>query len=93
MGIYIDYMEIECFEFLVDRVRRAYLVDRAVDLEAVVVNNYYQVVQLMETCEHGCFPYLSFFDFTVAQKGIYAVISVIQFSAESHACCCGNSLA
>ena len=92
MGINVDYMEVECFEFLINRIRGAYLVDRSVDLQAVVVNDNHKVVQLVEAGKHGCFPDLSFFDLSVSQERIYAVILIVQLSAQSHAGSCGDAL-
>jgi len=85
-------VEIKALELLVDRVRRADLVDRSVDLQVVVVHNHAEVIQLAETCEHGSLPDLSLLDLAVAAKCIHTVILLFHLPCQSHAARCGKSL-
>ena len=85
-------MEIECFEFLVDRVRRAYLIHRSVDLQSVVIHDHNEVIQFAESGKHGSFPYLSFLNLSISEQCIHTVIVPGKFGGQCHADCCGNSL-
>ena len=69
-----DSVKSKCAELLVDRVRAANLIQRAVDLEVVVVHNQAEVVQFFVGREHRSLPHLALFDFAVAQHGIHAII-------------------
>ena len=48
MRVHVDHMEIEGFKLFVNGLRGADLVNRSVDLQAVVVHNHHQVVQLVK---------------------------------------------
>ena len=85
-------MEIECLELLIDRIRRAYLVDRSIDLQIIVIYHNTEVVQLTEACEHGCLPYLAFLDLTVTQQCVYTEITILHLCTQCHTYCCGNAL-
>ena len=92
MGIHVDYMEIKGFKFLINRIRRADLINRSVNLQVVVIYHNTKIVQLAEACEHSCLPYLSLFQFSVTQQGVYSEILLVHLCAKCHACCRGNSL-
>ena len=77
-------MEIECFKLLIDGIRRADFADRAVDLQVVVVNDHAQVVQFVESCEHGSFPDLAFFDLTVSEECIHSPCLVRKLCGKRH---------
>ena len=66
MCIYVDYMEVKCFKFLINGIRRADICYWSVDLQTVIVHNDYQVVQLSVSRKHGSLPYLSLLDLAVA---------------------------
>ena len=63
-------MEIEGFKFLINGIRGAYIVDCPVNLKAVVVYDYDQIIQLMVSGQHGSLPYLAFLNLSVTQQGI-----------------------
>ena len=86
------YVKPERAELLVNRFRTADLFDRAVDLQAVVVHDQAQVIQLLMACEHRGLPNLTFFDLAVAEHGIHAVILAVELSGERDPAGSGNAL-
>ena len=85
-------MEVKCFKLLVDRIRGVYILDPSIDLESVIVHDYYQIVQVSVSCEHGSLPDLSFLDLAVTEKRVHTVGSLIQLSGNSHTYCRGDAL-
>ena len=66
-------MEIECFEFLIDRVWGAYVLNFTIDLKTIVINDHYKIVQFPCSCKHCSFPYLTLLDLAVSKKCVYTI--------------------
>ena len=81
---YIYYMEIECFEFLIDRVWGAYVLNFTIDLKTIVINDHYKIVQFSEACKHSSFPNLTFLNLAIAQNGIDTIVCTGQFCCLCH---------
>ena len=92
MSVNGDYMEIEGFKLLVDRIRVVDLRDVAVNLKIVVVYDDAEVGQLLRAGEQSGFQYLSFLQLTIAEESVNTVILLVHLSCQSHTARCGNAL-
>ena len=92
MGIHMDDMKVEGFELFVYGVGGADLVNRAVDLQPVIVHDDAQVIQFTESRQHGGLPYLAFLNLAVSQKGVDPEILTVHFRAQGHAHSGGDPL-
>ena len=72
MTIHFDDMPLESSEFFWDWQWRQDLSNITIDLQAVEVDKSSQVIELVVTSEHRCFPHLPFFQLTITQDGIHA---------------------
>ena len=66
------------------RISRVNFINGTVNLKSVVVNKCGEIIKMVVTCKHSCFPNLTFFNFSVAENCVYSVILFVYFSAESH---------
>ena len=78
-------MELERGELIGDGHRGVDLLDGAVDLQAVVVNNEHKVVELVVAGEHRGLPHLTLFDLAVAQQDVRAISVAPVLGGKCHA--------
>ena len=85
MSVNAENIPSESTEFVLKRSRTDYLGCRAVDLQAVFIDNGTQIVAVIMGGSHGCFPDLAFFRLTVADQAVDAVGISVQFIGQAHA--------
>ena len=90
---YINNVEFERFELLVNWFWCVDLIKRAIKLQVIVVNNKRKVIKLVVTSKHGSLPDLTFFNLAVAQECVDAVVLVELLAGQRHANSGGNALA
>ena len=85
-------MPAECCKLFRNRFWRANFRKLSINLQAIIVYDCQQVVQMIMRCKHRCFPDLTFFNFAIAQNGINLISSVVQLASQSHTTGNGNAL-
>ena len=90
---YINDVEFERLELLVNWLWCVDLIKRAIKLQIIVVNNKRKVIKLVVASEHGSLPDLALFNLAVAQECIDAVVLVELLAGQRHANSGGNALA
>ena len=89
----LDDMEPERAELVGDGHRGVDLLDGPVDLQAVVVDDDAEVVEVMVAGEHGRLPDLPLLDLAIAEKGVDAPRPAERLGGEGHAHGGGHALA
>ena len=87
-----NHVEIKRLEFFVYRVCGAYLINRAVNLQIVIVHDHHQIIQLPVTCKHGRLPDLAFLQLPVSKKRVYAVRRTVHLCRQGHPDRCRDPL-
>ena len=87
-----DHIISECQGFGFDIAQAHHFVVGTVDLQAVVVQDHGQVVQLVVCGGHAGFPDQAFLAFTVADHGIDTALASDMLRAKRHADCDRNPL-
>ena len=85
-------METKSFQLIHNGIGAHDLCHIAVDLQAIVVHDDTQIIQLVVACEHAGFPNLAFLDLTVAQQGVDTVTGALHLGGQCHAAGSGNAL-
>ena len=85
-------MKIESLKLLVNRIRRADLGDRPVDLKVVVVHNDAEIVQPVVAGKHGCLPDLAFLQLAVTQQRVDPVAVLGKLCGQCHTDRCRDAL-
>ena len=85
MSVNAENIPSESTEFVLKRSRSDDFSCRAVDLQAVFIDNGTQIVAVIMGGSHGCFPDLAFFRLTVADQAVDAVGISVQFIGQAHA--------
>ena len=85
------YVKAESLELLVDRFRAGNFTDRAVNLQAVEVDNQAEIIEVVVGCKHSSFPNLTLFNLAIAEQRVNTVIFVINLAGKRHACRSGNA--
>ena len=86
------HMEAEALQLLLVRIGAHNICHIAVDLQAVVVDDDAQVVQLVVACKHAGLPNLTFLSLAVAQQSIDTVGLTLDLGSQCHAAGGGNTL-
>ena len=92
MSINIDNVETECLEFFINRVWGHNVLDAAIDLQAVIVHEDAQVVQIIMRSKHSSFPNLTFLNLAIAQNSVDTIVCTGQFCCLCHTACSRNAL-
>ena len=77
-------MEFERLELLANWLRSIDLLECAVKLQVIVVNNKREVIKLVVAGKHSSLPDLALFDFAVAQQCVDAVVLVELLASQCH---------
>ena len=88
----VDHVPAECSPFFVQRRDAVDFLDRAVDLQLVVVGKGDQVIQMLARRKHGRFPDLSFLALAVADQRIDRCAVAFELAAQSNAHRAGKAL-
>lgn len=80
------YVKAESLELLVNRFRAGNFADRAVNLQAVEVDNQAEIIEVVVGCKHSSFPNLTLFNLAIAEQRVNTVVFVINLAGKRHAC-------
>lgn len=83
----INHMEIKCFELLINRIRRTYILNLTINLKTIVIYDNTEIVKLSVAGKHCCFPHLAFFNLTITKQCIYTERITAHFSSQCHTTC------
>ena len=89
----LDHMELERTELIGDGHRGVDLLDGAIDLQAVVVDDQAEVIERVVARKHSGLPHLALLNLAVAQQGIGAIDIAPMLSGKRHSHGSGDALA
>ena len=89
----LSHFKTECLQLLRNGIGAHHVGDVAVDLQAVVVDDDAQVVQLVVVGQHKGLPNLALLDLAVTQQGVYPAVLALVLGGQSHAGGSGDTLA
>ena len=84
VSVDLDHLKAECLKLFVKRFDSRHVLNSAVDLQTVLVNDHNEVVELVVRSKHCRLPNLAFLYLAVAENCICAIVFVVKLCRERH---------